>query len=281
VVTIPAGDGNGGTGTPTGQIYNGTTGFQIAPGKPAVFMFVTEDGTLSGWNPGANPTKAMIAVNTKGASVFKGLAIASVEDRHQGPIDFLYVADFRKGRVNVYDAGFNRIRLNEDAFEDRRLPKGFAPFNVQNIGGNIYVAFAKQDAAKHDDADGPGLGYVDVFSPTGRLLLRLESGSWFNAPWGMTQAPSDFGTYSHDILIGQFGSGEILAFDPVTGQFKGPLFNNANSPIVIEGLWALEFGSGTASGPATTLYFTAGSDQEQHGLFGNITPVENVLGGDQ
>jgi uncharacterized protein (TIGR03118 family) len=281
VVTIPAGDGNGGAGTPTGQIYNGTTGFQIAPGKPAVFMFVTEDGTLSGWNPGVNATSAVIAVNTKGSSVFKGLAIASVEDRHQGPVDFLYVADFRKGRVNVYDANFSRIHLDEDAFEDRRLPKGFAPFNVQNIGGNIYVAFAKQDGAKHDEVDGPGMGYVDVFSPTGRLLLRMESGNWFNAPWGMVQAPSDFGAYSHDILIGQFGSGEILAFDPVTGEFKGRLFNAANSRIVIDGLWDLAFGSGAASGPATTLYFTAGSDQEQHGLFGTITSIENVLGGDQ
>src|SRR6266568_2964910 len=280
VVAIPPSSAGSGTGTPTGQIFNGTQDFQIAPGKPALFLFVTEDGTVSGWNPGVNAASAVLTVDTKGTSVFKGIAIATIDHPSQGATNFLYVADFRKGHVNVYDGSFHRIHLDGDAFVDERLPEGFAPFNVQNIGGNIYVAFAKQDAEKHDEVDGPGLGYVDVFSPTGHLLRRLQSGSWFNGPWGLAQAPTDFGAYSHDILVGQFGSGEIHVFDPVTGRFKGTLRDSTNAPIAIDGLWAIAFGGGTTSGPSTTLFFTAGSDDEQHGLFGAITAVENVLGGD-
>ena len=134
---------------------------------------------------------------------------------------YLYVADFRKGRVQVYDTSFHQVSWGEERFDDDCLRDGFAPFNIQNIGGNLYVAFAKQDDAKHDEVDGPGLGYVDVFSPSGRLLQRLEHGPWFNAPWGLTLASSDFGLFSHDVLVGQFGSGEILAFNPVTGQLRG------------------------------------------------------------
>jgi uncharacterized protein (TIGR03118 family) len=161
------------------------------------------------------------------------------------------------------------------------LPHGFAPFNVQNIGGNLYVAFAKQDSAKHDEVDGTGLGYVDVFSPRGRLLHRLEPGPWFNAPWGLTLASSDFGAYSHDVLVGQFGSGQILAFDPVTGKFRGALVGADDKTIHVDGLWALAFGNGASAGPATTLYFTAGPDNESNGLFGSFTAVENAQGNDQ
>ena len=281
VVTIPPADSSGGAGgTPTGQIFNGTSDFQLAPGLPARFIFVTEDGTVSGWNPSVNATSAVIMVNTKGTSVFKGVTVGTVVHHSMGAFNFLYVADFRKGRVDVYDSSFQRIRMGEDAFEDERIPEGFAPFNVQNIGGNIFVAYAQQDSAKHDEVDGAGLGYVDVFSPTGRLLLRLQSGPWFNAPWGMALASGDFGAYSHDILVGQFGSGQILVFDPVNGHYKGNLVDSTNTPIAIEGLWGLSFGSGGGSGPANSLYFTAGPGGEQHGLFGTLTAVENLFGGD-
>jgi uncharacterized protein (TIGR03118 family) len=158
------------------------------------------------------------------------------------------------------------------------VPHGFAPFNVQNIGGDIYVTFAKQDSAKHDEVDGPGLGYVEVFSPWGQLLRRLQHGSWLNGPWGLAMAPGDFGVYSHDLLVGQFGSGNIAVYDPVTGMFKGLLMDSSNNPIMIDGLWGLSFAGGGTSGPATTLYFTAGSDSEAHGLFGTLTPVENTAG---
>jgi uncharacterized protein (TIGR03118 family) len=281
VVTIPAAESGDGPGTPTGQVFNGTSDFQIAPGKPALFIFVTEDGTVSGWNPGVLPTTAMVKVNTHGESVFKGVALATAESEHGGSANYLYVADFRKGHVNVYDASFHHVRLHDDAFEDEFLPEGFAPFNVQNIGGNLYVAFARQDSEKHDEVDGPGLGFVDVFSPEGRLLRRLQHSRSLNAPWGIAQAPSDFGIYSHDILVGQFGNGKILVFDPVTGRLKGWLNDASNMPIVIDGLWGIAFGSGGTSGAANTLYFAAGPNHEQNGLFGTITAVENVLGGDQ
>src|SRR5262249_35825555 len=150
-----------------------------------------------------------------------------------------------------------------------------------DIGGNIYVSFAQQDSDKHDEVDGAGLGYVDVFSPEGRLLRRLQHGPWFNAPWGLTQAPTDFGSASHDILVGQFGSGEILVFNPVTGKFKGRLHDSSDQPIKIDGLWGLSFGNDATAGPATTLYFAAGPNHEQDGLFGTITAVENVQGNDQ
>lgn len=278
VVTIPGADG--GSGVPTGQIFNGSQDFQIAPGKPAIFIFATEDGTISGWNPGVNATVAVVKVNTHSASVFKGMAVATIDDPHVGSANYLYVADFRKGRVSVYDTNFHRVSMHDDAFEDERIPHGFAPFNVQNIGGNLYVAYAKQDSAKHDEIAGAGLGFVDVFSPTGRLLHRLQKSKWLNAPWGMAQAPSDFGIYSHDILVGQFGSGQILVFDPVTGDLKGSLLDANNVPIAIDGLWGIEFGSGGTSGSATTLYFAAGLNDEQDGLFGTIAPVENTFGGD-
>lgn len=286
VVTVPTGDPNvSSTGTPTGQVFNGTQDFQLAPGKPALFIFVTEDGTVSGWNPGVNPSSAVIKVPEKlpttGASVFKGVALATITDPSGGATNFLYVADFRKGRVNVYDKNFHQVSLGAEAFRDDHVRAGFAPFNIQNIGGNLYVAYAKQDSQKHDEVDGAGLGYVDVYTPWGHLINRLEHGWWFNGPWGMAQAPSDFGAYSHDILVGQFGSGNIDVFDPVTGQFKGFLNDASNNPIAIDGLWGIVFGSGGSSGPANTLYFAAGSDGEQHGMFGTITQVENVLGGDQ
>jgi uncharacterized protein (TIGR03118 family) len=281
VVTIPPSIINKGqSGTPTGQIFNGTTGFKLGDGKPALFIFDTEDGTVSAWNPGQG-TNAVIKVDTKGTSVFKGLAIATLDDPIVGPTYFLYGADFRKGQIVVWDGSFHKISLSANAFRDRNIPSGFAPFNIQNIGGLLYVAFAKQDSAKHDEVDGPGLGYVDVFTPAGQLIRRLDHGSWFNGPWGITQAPSDFGAYSHDLLIGNFGNGQILAFNPTTGHFLGRLRDAKNAPIAIDGLWGINFGSDGASGPATTLFFAAGIEHESHGLFGTITAIENVLGGDR
>jgi uncharacterized protein (TIGR03118 family) len=282
VVTIPpSNSSNGSTGTPTGTIFNGGTGFQVAAGKPALFLFVSEDGTISGWNPGANPTTAIVMVNEKGKSVFKGATIATADFPWAAPASFLYVADFRKGRIQVYDSSFKHVPSMEESFDDDRLPHGYAPFNVQNIGGNLYVAYAAQDSTKHDEIDGAGLGYVVVYSATGKLLRRFEHGPWLNAPWGLVEASGDFGAFSHDILVGQFGSGEILAFNQQTGRFDGWLQNASNQPIKIDGLWALSFGNGGAAGPANSLYFTAGTNGEQDGLFGTITAVENIQGNDR
>jgi len=281
VVTVPTGDPDvSKTGTPTGTLFNGSTGFQLAPTKPAVFLFVTEDGTISGWNPGVDPTNAVIMVNTKSASVFKGAAFASRTTQSGTTATYLYAADFRKGRIQVYDSTFKHVSMGEDAFQDEGLPDGFAPFNIQNIGGDLYVTFAKQDGERHDEVDGAGLGYLDVFTPSGHLVRRFEHGAWLNGPWAMAMAPGDFGIYSHNLLVGQFGSGNIAVYDAETGRFQDLLRDASNNPITIQGLWALSFGSGsvTGSGPANSLYFSAGTDGEQHGLFGTITPVENTLG---
>lgn len=281
VVTIPPADTSSTTGTPTGIVFNGNSAaFPIAPGKAASFLFVTEDGTISGWNPGVKLTQAVIVVNNKEKSVYKGATIATV-DTASGTRTYLYVADFRKGRIEVFDANFNKAFSSEERFDDDSLPPGFAPFNVQNIGGNLYVAYAKQDSAKHDEVDGAGLGRVDVFSPRGKLLARLQNGPWFNAPWGMALASSDFGIYSHDVLVGQFGSGEILAFNAVTGKFEGKLNGTDGNPIHIDGIWGIAFGNDASAGPATTLYFASGPDHESNGLFGSLTAVENIQGNDQ
>jgi uncharacterized protein (TIGR03118 family) len=281
VVTIPPADASSKTGNPTGTVFNGGTGFTLAPKLPAVFLFVTEDGTVSGWNPKVKPTQAVIKANQKNKSVFKGATIGTINLPGTGVTSFLYVADFRQGRVEVFDTSFKRVPALE-RFTDSQLPAGYAPFNVQNIGNNIYVAFALQDSNKQDEVAGRGLGYVDVFSTRGQLLRRLEHGQWFNAPWGLAQAPGDFGSHSHDILVGQFGSGQILTFDAVTGHFKGELLNAKNQSITIPGLWALSVGSGApTSGSAIAVYFTAGINHEQDGLFGNITAVENPQGSDQ
>jgi uncharacterized protein (TIGR03118 family) len=279
VVTVPTGDPNmSSTGTPTGTLFNGGTGFVLPNGKPALFLFVTEDGTISGWNAG---TAAVIVVNTKSASVFKGAALATLPIPFGSPSTLLYVADFRKGKIQVYDSSFHHINGIEELFRDQSLPHGYAPFNVQNIGGDLYVTFAKQDAQKHDEVDGPGKGYIDVFFPFGFLIRRMEHTSWLNGPWGLAMAPGDFGIYSHDLLVGQFGSGQVAVYNPATGAFKDVLRDSNNKPIAIGGLWDLSFGSGTGSGSATALYFSAGSDGEAHGLFGTLTPVENTLGNSQ
>ena len=282
VVQVPGPDpSKPALGTPTGTIFNGGTGFEVAPGKPAIFLFVTEDGTVSGWNPGAAPTQAILTVNQKDVSVFKGATSATITLPYFGTQTLLYVADFRQAQVQIYNSSFQHVPNPGLLFQDPTLPRGYAPFNVQNIGGNIYVTYAKQDAAKHDEVDGAGLGYVDIFSPEGLLLKRLQHGAWLNAPWGIALASGDFGKYSHDLLVGNFGSGEITVFDPVTGSYLG-LLNDANDkPIQISGLWGLTFGNGTGAGPATTLYFAAGTNHEQDGLFGSISAVENPQGNDQ
>lgn len=278
VFTVPPPSSSKGPATPTGTIFNGSSDFAVAPGKPAIFIFVTEDGTVSGWNPGANPGSAILKYSDNPASVFKGATIAL-----NGKQRFLYAANFRKARVDIFDTNFRLVRVGEHLFEDAQLPAGYAPFNIQSVGGNLYVGFAKQDAEKHDEVDGPGLGYVDVFDVNGKLLLRLQHGSFMNAPWGMTLAAQDFGSYSHDILVGQFGSGHIDVFDPVTGRFKDFLRDADAHVITIDGLWGLSFGNGASAGASNALYFAAGINHEQDGLFGviNVLTADLVQGNDQ
>ena len=284
VVTVPSASGAD-SGVPTGTVFNGTTAFELSPGNAARFLFATEDGTISGWNPAVNPTTAVIMVKSPGA-VYKGMAIASRDGAY-----FLYVTNFAKGRIEVFDAGFHRVSLGGighmgddfregDRFRDERLPRGFSPFNVQNIGGDLYVTFAEKNPDTNDDVAGPGLGYVDVFSPSGQLLRRFEHGPWLNSPWGLALAPGDFGSFSHNLLVGQFGSGEVAAYDLASGRFLGRMLDTGGHTLTIDGLWALSFGNGANAGPLNALFFTAGIEDEAHGLFGTLTavPTEQVLG---
>ena len=179
-----------------------------------------------------------------------------------------------------FDTNFNSVNISEEAFDDDRIPRDYAPFNVQAYGPNIYVTYAKQDAARHDDTPGLGFGFVDVFSREGRLLARLEHGDWFNAPWGVVLAPADFGEFSHALLVGNFGSGTIVAFNPETGHFLGNVLNPDGSTLTIDGLWGLGFGNGGSSGPGSTLFFTAGPNGETNGLFGTLTPIATELNDD-
>ena len=269
VVTIPPPMDGQPPSAPTGTVFNYTKGFQVKPGSPAIFLFVTEDGTISGWNPGANPTNAVIKVdNSKQGAIYKGCAIAK-----QGNLVRLYATNFASGRVEMYDRAFQPVAIT-GAFQDANLPRNYAPFGIQNVGGNIVVTFGHRLPGSKDEDHGAGFGYVDVFDLDGNLLLRLQHGSFLNAPWGIALAPGDFGTFSHRLLIGNFGDGRIHAFNAVSGMEEGTVLNTDGTPLSIEGLWALSFGgNGAKNGSATELFFTAGPNDENDGLFGKITPV--------
>jgi uncharacterized protein (TIGR03118 family) len=260
VVTIPVPPGGTPPSAPTGTVFNGSSDF-----KGDRFIFVTEEGTISGWSSG---TSAVLRVNRAGSAIYKGVAIA----QNHGA-NLLYAANFFAGTVDVFDKDYMPFKLGPSAFSDPLLPDGYAPFNVQAIGDKLFVAFARQDEDKEDEVAGPGRGFVDAFDASGHLVLRLRSGAWMNAPWGIALAPADFGKLSNELLVGQFGSGEIATFDLKHGNFHGLLRGAQGQPLTIEGLWALSFGNGSAAGPTNTLFFTAGIDDEQHGLFGTITPI--------
>jgi uncharacterized protein (TIGR03118 family) len=269
VVSIPAPDGQPG-GTPTGTVFNYTGAFQVAPGLSAIFLFATEDGTISGWNPTANATNAIVKVNRSGNAVYKGLALATTS---LGPR--LYATNFQTGQVDVFEGHFHPVRV-VGGFVDAKLPLNYAPFGIQNVGGNIVVTFAHRKPGSLDEDHGPGLGFVDVFDTSGRLLLRLQHGTFLNAPWGIAEAPGDFGPFSHRLLIGNFGDGWIHAFNVVSGKLAGTLLDPTGSALAIDGLWALSFaGDNTNSGLATELFFTAGPNDEANGILGKITATNS------
>jgi uncharacterized protein (TIGR03118 family) len=282
VVTIPAApsSGVGALGTPTGQAFNtfdsSSSDFVItnkANGRsgPAFFLFATEDGTISGWNPNVDPTRAVIAVDRSTATdgtgdvgaVYKGLTLVSTANGK-----FLYASNFRLGRVDVFDNHFNLV----NSFTDPSLPAGFAPFGIHNIGGNLFVTFAKQDADKHDDVARPANGFVDEFAPSGDLIRQFANRGQLDSPWAVTLAPATFGVFGGDILVGNFGNGRINAYDPLTGEHLGQLSDATGGPIEISGLWGLRFAPATPGAGPNTLFFTAGLNQEADGLFGDIVP---------
>lgn len=273
-------------GHPTAVLFNGSASDFIldktsTPPKQAIFIWATEDGTIAAWNPGVKATEAVIKVDNsqipkKGhGAVYKGATIAEIHGQK-----FILAANFRSGDIDVFDTNFVQQDVSKHAFRDNKLPKGFAPFNIQGIGPNVYVTYAKQDDDQMDDVPGDGLGYVDVFTPQGDLIQRLEHGKFLNAPWGVTLAPAFFGEFSHAIIVGNFGNGTIAAFNPVTGDFLGNMLTPSGDVLAITGLWGLAFGNGGASGPANTMFFTAGPDDEVNGLFGSLTPIATELAED-
>jgi len=311
IVSVPPADPNNKntpTGTPTGTIFNGSQkDFLLAPAKPALFLFSTIDGTIAGWNPTVAAALAVTVVKTTDGSSYTGLTSAFIDGRR-----YLYAANFTKGRVDVYDNAFQPVKLSkehfdedssdheghssENSFVDESLPPSYVPFNVQAIGNDIVVTYALHEEGARFETDGPGLGFVDIYSSTGRLLRRLEHGDWLNAPWGVALAPVDFGRFSHDLLIGQFAgggetqsSGFIAAYDLATGKFDGLLQDASGKPLAINGVWALSPGnvspnnSDAAAAPAAEMYFTAGPNHGSGGLLGYLTSVSTELtkGNDQ
>ncbi|HEX5156281.1 MAG TPA: TIGR03118 family protein [Ktedonobacterales bacterium] len=272
VVTIPPPKGSpaGTTAAPTGIVFNPTSGFVVSQGNnsgAALFLFATEDGTISGWNRNVDPTHAILEVDKSPGAVYKGLALAS-----NGAGTFLYATNFRAGTIDVFNDHFGQAHL-AGSFTDPKIPRGYAPFGIAAINGNLVVTYAKQDAAKHDDVAGQGHGFVDVYDTSGHLLHRLVTRGQLNSPWGLALAPESFGRFGGDLLIGNFGNGRINAYDPQTGGFRGQLRDAKHKPISIDGLWGLDFGNDANAGPSTTLFFTAGLNDEADGLFGSLVSI--------
>jgi len=277
--TVPG--AGGAQGNPTGLVFNGGTGFVVNNGvgspAPARFIFSSEDGTISAFKGAPIITVVPNAQAPAHGAIYKGLAIDS---RTAG--QFLYATDFHNAKVDIFDSSFHAVTI-PGSFTDPNIPAGFAPFGIQNINGTIYVTYALQDEDQEDDVAGPGNGYVDAYDTSGNLIRRVASAGELNSPWGLALAPENFGRFSGDLLVGNFGDGRIHAFDPnqltEAGEFEavGLLHSAAGKPVKIDGLWALQFGHGTtassANGLTNTLFFTAGPAEEDHGLFGTLVSV--------
>jgi uncharacterized protein (TIGR03118 family) len=271
-VSLPAtgaGDNN-----PTGQVYNGAGGF-----GGNIFIFDGEGGAISGWAGGSSATNLLD--NSSKGSVYKGLTTGT-----SGGNPALFATDFHNGKVDVVGSDLKEVSTPASAFTDPNLPSGYAPFNIENINGKLYVTYALQNSEKHDDVSGAGHGFVDVFNQDGVLQGRLISQGQLNSPWGLALAPSNFGKFSNDLLVGNFGDGKINAFNPDTGAFLGTLSDKNGKPIVIGDLWTIVFGNGGAGGQTNQLFFTAGVKDEAQGLFGHLdaatgggqaVPLPNML----
>ena len=254
VVTLP------GDGSVTGVVFSGLAGSFNGD----TFLFANEDGTVSGWRALLG-TAAEALTAGSAANVYKGLTDANI-----GGNEYAYLANFRNASIDVLKGNFGAASL-AGTFTDPTLPAGYAPFDVQNLGGVLYVTYAVQDGAKHDDVAGAGNGIVDAFDLQGNFLRRLFTNGVLNSPWGLALAPAGFGDVGGDLLVGNFGDGTIHAYNPTTGAFVQELTDASGKPLVIDGLWGLRFGNGGSFGSPSTLYFTAGPDGESHGLFGELT----------
>ena len=255
VVTIP------GDGSVTGQVNNTSTDF-----NGDAFLFVSEDGTVSGWRNALGTTAETIALASTN-NVYKGAALASI-----GANTYLYAANFKSNHIDVYKGNAGAPTL-AGSFTDPGMPSGYAPFNIQNLGGRLYVAYAQPDATGHDDLPGAGHGFVDSYDLNGNFLSRIATQGVLNSPWGLVIAPAGFENVGGDLLVGNFGDGTINAFNPITHANDGMLKNLSNNPITIGGLWALTVGNGGFAGNTKLIYFSAGPNGEAHGLFGSLASV--------
>ena len=271
VVTIAPPPGGSDPATPTGQVFNATgSGFVVSKMVAGVqksgtsrFIFATEDGTISGWSPTVDGTHSLIAVDNSATAIYKGLAILTLSGTTR-----LYAANFKAGTVDVFDTDWQPV--TSVTFADPTLPPGYAPFNVQALGTSLFISYAKVGVLP-DEQHGKGFGFVDEFDFNGVLIRHFQHGPWLNAPWGMASAPaSGFGEFSGALLVGNFGSGQIVAYDRNSGEFLGFL-HGARGPLTIDGLWGLAFGNAGSDGLPTELFFTAGPNDENDGLFGKLT----------
>jgi uncharacterized protein (TIGR03118 family) len=289
VVTIPEGGNAGTTGPVTGVIFNpfasNANAFDVQAGMPALFIFCSEDGVISGWNEAVSGPKASILFNnSKSGAVYTGCALGGT-----AAAPYLFAANFNAGTVDVYDANlklnpapYNQSSLPEpysgsSSFSNPAIPAGFAPFNLQNIDGTLFVTYAKQDAQKHTNVGGPGNGYVAMFNLNGSLISNLISQGPLNSPWGMAIAPANFGPFAGALLVGNFTDGKINAFNAGTGALLGTIDDTTGNPVAIPGLWSLDFGGGAQSEDPGTLYITAGigggpnnDPVQSHGLLASI-----------
>jgi uncharacterized protein (TIGR03118 family) len=260
--------------SPTGTVFNGTEGFAVSEhgqSGPSLFLFATLQGTIAGWNPDVDLGHAIVAVDNGGTPgvgpVYTGLTLAS---SFQGT--FLYAANFRAGTIDVFDPDFKPVHMN-GGFADPNLPPGFAPFNVQEIDGSLFVTYTRENSGRYDQGTAAGDGYIDVFDASGVLTQRLVSGGPLDAPWGVTLSPDSFGAFSHDLLVGNFADGHINAFDPASGAFLGTLSDTAGEPVVIPNLWALSVVNNSSKADPDGLYVTAGIGNEHHGLVAELQPA--------
>jgi uncharacterized protein (TIGR03118 family) len=250
-------------GSLTGQVFNGSSSF-----NGDAFLFVSEDGTFSGWRGALGTTAETLALPSD-SNLYKGLAIGTV-----GSDRYAYAANFGTGAVDVFKGSPGAPDL-AGSFSDPSLPSGYAPFNIQNLSDTLYVTYAQEVTGSDDEAHGPGLGFVDAFDLNGDFLRRVASGGTLDAPWGLALAPSTFGDVGGSLLVGNFGDGTINAFNPTNGSFLGQLLATNGTPLSIDGLWALSVGNDGSAGSSSNVYFTAGPDDESHGLFG-VLAVSSV-----
>ncbi|HEX9171879.1 MAG TPA: TIGR03118 family protein [Telluria sp.] len=263
------------TGTPTGIVFYGGNAFTVSQAGvtgPSRFIFASEDGGIAGWAPNVNLTNAIRVVPTgPGNPLYTGLAIGA-----GGTGGLLYAADFRNGKVDVFNSTFARVTLPGTPFTDPYLPHGYAPFGLQQINGDIYVTYARHSATPGRAEAGHGLGFVSVFDPNGVFVRRLVSRGPLDAPWGLALAPASFGALANRLLVANHGDGTIHAFDLDSGDYRGQVRHPGGRPVRVDGLWGIAFGSGVANQPTNTLFFTAGPRGGAHGLYGRLDVATTV-----